>query len=161
MAVQQAPPSLGFSRQEHWSGLPFPSPMHESEKWNRSCSVMSDSSQPHGLQPTRLPRPWDFLGKSTAVRCHRLLRSNRKFEVADAWYFTRFISRSYIHLWGGISNISYLCKLYPISKMPSLAMKSGISSQIGHFLFSYLVYRGASSQAFQSCRYFTHACVSQ
>ena len=23
----QAPPSLGFSRQEHWSGLPFPSPM--------------------------------------------------------------------------------------------------------------------------------------
>ena len=27
-----APPSLGFSRQEHWSGLPFPSPMHASEK---------------------------------------------------------------------------------------------------------------------------------
>ena len=25
-------PSLGFSRQEHWSELPFPSPMHESEK---------------------------------------------------------------------------------------------------------------------------------
>ena len=24
--------SLGLSRQEHWSGLPFPSPMHESEK---------------------------------------------------------------------------------------------------------------------------------
>ena len=28
----QAPPSLGFSRQEHWSGLPFPSPVHESEE---------------------------------------------------------------------------------------------------------------------------------
>ena len=27
-AAHQAPPSLGFSRQEHWSGLPFPSPMH-------------------------------------------------------------------------------------------------------------------------------------
>ena len=26
MAAHQAPPSLGFSRQEHWSGLPFPSP---------------------------------------------------------------------------------------------------------------------------------------
>ena len=25
-------PSLGFSRQEHWSGLPFSYPMHESEK---------------------------------------------------------------------------------------------------------------------------------
>ena len=32
MAAHQAPPSLGFYRQEHWSGLPFPPPMHESEK---------------------------------------------------------------------------------------------------------------------------------
>ena len=32
MAAHQAPLSLGFSRQEHWSGLPFPSPMRESEK---------------------------------------------------------------------------------------------------------------------------------
>ena len=27
MAAHQAPPSLGFSRQEYWSGLPFPSPI--------------------------------------------------------------------------------------------------------------------------------------
>ena len=32
MAAHQATLSLGFSRQEHWSGLPFPSPTHESEK---------------------------------------------------------------------------------------------------------------------------------
>ena len=31
-AAHQAPPSLGLSRQEHWSGLPLPSPMHESGK---------------------------------------------------------------------------------------------------------------------------------
>ena len=31
-AAHQAPLSLGFSRQEYWSGLPFRSPMHESEK---------------------------------------------------------------------------------------------------------------------------------
>ena len=31
-AAYQVPPSLGFSWQEHWSGLPFPSPMHESKK---------------------------------------------------------------------------------------------------------------------------------
>ena len=43
MAAHQAPPSLGFSRQEHWSGLPFPSPMHESEKSKRSRLVVSDS----------------------------------------------------------------------------------------------------------------------
>ena len=42
-AAYQAPPSMGFSRQEYWSGLPFPSPMHESEKWKWSHSVMSDS----------------------------------------------------------------------------------------------------------------------
>ena len=34
--------------------------MHESEKWKWSRSVVSDSSQPHGLQPTRLLCPWDF-----------------------------------------------------------------------------------------------------
>ena len=43
-AAHQASLSLGFSRQEHWSGLPFPSPMHESEKLKGSRSVMSDSS---------------------------------------------------------------------------------------------------------------------
>ena len=74
MAAHQAPPSLGFSRQEHWSGLPFPFPMHESEKWEWSCSVVSDSLRPHGLQPTRLLRPWDSPGKSTGVGCHCLLR---------------------------------------------------------------------------------------
>ena len=31
-AAYQASPSMGFSWQEHWSGLPFPSPMHETEK---------------------------------------------------------------------------------------------------------------------------------
>ena len=46
-AAHQAPPSLGFSRQEHWSGLPFPSPVHESEKgkwkWSRVlCPTLCD-----------------------------------------------------------------------------------------------------------------------
>ena len=76
MAAHQAPQSLGFSRQEHWSGLPFPSPMRKSKKWKWSRSVVSDSSQPHGLQPTRLLHPWDFPGKSTGVGCHCLLRCN-------------------------------------------------------------------------------------
>ena len=45
-AAQQAPPSLGFSRQEYWSGLPFPSSMYESEKRKWSRSVVSDSATP-------------------------------------------------------------------------------------------------------------------
>ena len=43
MAAHQALPSLGFSRQEHWSGLQFPPPVHESEKWKWSHSVVSYS----------------------------------------------------------------------------------------------------------------------
>ena len=64
-AAHQAPLSLGFSRQEHWSGLPFASPMHKSEKWKQSPSVVSDSLWSRGLQPARLLHPWDFPGKST------------------------------------------------------------------------------------------------
>ena len=67
-------PSLGFSRQEHWSGLPFPSPMHESEKWKWSCSVVSDSWRPHGLQPTRPLPSMGFSRQEYGVGCHCLLR---------------------------------------------------------------------------------------
>ena len=37
-------------------------------------SVVSDSLQPCGLQPSRLPRPWDSPGKNTEVGCHFLLQ---------------------------------------------------------------------------------------
>ena len=40
----------------------------------RSCSVVSDSLRPLGLQPTRLLHPWDFPGKNTGVGCHFLLQ---------------------------------------------------------------------------------------
>ena len=45
-----------------------------SEKWKWSHSVVSDSSRPHGLQPTKLLCPWNFPGKSTGVGCHCLLQ---------------------------------------------------------------------------------------
>ena len=63
-AAQQASLSLGFSRQEHWSGLPFPSPMRESEKWSevaKSCPTLSDpmdcslpGSSIHGIFQARV-----------------------------------------------------------------------------------------------------------
>ena len=46
-AAHEAPPSLGFSRQEHWSGLPFPSPMKvksESEV-AESCPTLCDAME--------------------------------------------------------------------------------------------------------------------
>ena len=56
-AAHQAPPSMGFSRQEHWSGFPFPSPMQESEsEVTQSRPTLSDpmdcslpGSSTHGL----------------------------------------------------------------------------------------------------------------
>ena len=60
MESHQAPPSLGFSRQEHWSGLPFPSPMRESEV-AQSCPTLRnpmDGSLPgssvHGIFQARV-----------------------------------------------------------------------------------------------------------
>ena len=66
--AHQAPLSMGFPREEQWSGLPFPSPMPESEV-AQSCPTLSD---PHGPQPTRPLHPWDFPGKSTGVGCLHL-----------------------------------------------------------------------------------------
>ena len=37
-------------------------------------SVVSDSVRPHRWQPTRLPHPWDSLGKNTGEGCHFLLQ---------------------------------------------------------------------------------------
>ena len=57
-AAHQAPTSLGFSRQERWSGLPFPSPMHESEKWKWSrfptIPTISERRGYNSLLPSRL-----------------------------------------------------------------------------------------------------------
>ena len=84
MAAHQAPPSLGFSRQEHWSGLPFPSPMRESEA-AQSCPTLShpmDCSPPgssvHGIFQVRVLEwgaiafssiPPLLLGKHWSVSC--------------------------------------------------------------------------------------------
>ena len=38
------------------------------------CTVVSDSWQPHGVQPSRLLCPWDSPGKNTGVGCHFLLQ---------------------------------------------------------------------------------------
>ena len=60
MVAHQAPPSLGFPRQEHWSGLPFPFPMRESEV-AQLCPSLSDpldgslpGSSVHGIFQARV-----------------------------------------------------------------------------------------------------------
>ena len=59
------------------SGVP------ERIEWNNSTyiSCLSNSSRPHGLQPTRLLHPWDSACKSTGVGCHCLLCF-----LSTSWY---------------------------------------------------------------------------
>ena len=79
----QVPLSMGFSRQEYWRGLLFPSPgdlpasgIETSPTVTSiaqvSCSVVSDSLRPHGLQQARLPCP-----SSTPGVCSNSCPSNR------------------------------------------------------------------------------------
>ena len=51
MAAHQAPPSLGFSRQEHWSGLPFPSPMHKVKSQGEVAQPCPTLSNPMDCSP--------------------------------------------------------------------------------------------------------------
>ena len=91
-AAHQAPPSLRFSRQEHWSGLPFPSPMHESEKWkwsHSSCPTLSepmDCSLPgspvHGVFQARVLE-WGAIAFSNIETSYR----QRKYWSVDNSYF--------------------------------------------------------------------------
>ena len=71
-AAHQAPLSLGFSRQEHWSGLPFPSPMHESE--SEVAQLRSTLLDPMDCSLPGSSIHGDFPGKSTGVGCHCLLQ---------------------------------------------------------------------------------------
>ena len=81
--IDGSPPgsaSLGFSRQEHWSGLPFPSPMRESED-AQLCLTLSDPmdcSLPgfsiHGIFQARVLEWEKKKKKSTGVGCHCLLQ---------------------------------------------------------------------------------------
>ena len=78
-AAHQASQSLGFSRQEHWSGLPFPSPMHESEKWKvkvKSLSHVRPSATPWTAAYQTSPSMgfsrqeyWSGVPSPSAVRC--------------------------------------------------------------------------------------------
>ena len=65
--------------------------------WNMTtaaaaASVVSDSSWPHGLQPSRLLCPWDFPGKNTGAGCHCLLQEHDepspKSSCSKQWTFT-------------------------------------------------------------------------
>ena len=78
--AHQAPPSLGFSRQEHWSGLPSPSPMCESEV-TQLCLTLSDpmdcsppGSSVHGIFQARVLE-WVAIAFSKMTNLDSVLKS--------------------------------------------------------------------------------------
>ena len=86
-----APPSLGFSRQQRGSGLPFPSPMHESEKSKvKSLSHVWLLATPW-TAACQAPPSTGFSRQSTGVGCRCLLQ----------WFFefSALITMSSCHLW--------------------------------------------------------------
>ena len=69
--IDGSPLSLGFSRQEHWSGLPFPPPVHESEsEVAQSCLTLRD--------PMNCSLPGSSVHRILQARvgCHCLLQSS-------------------------------------------------------------------------------------
>ena len=92
---------------------------------------MSDSVRPHGLQPTRLLRPWDSPGKNTGVGCHFLLQCMKvKREVAQSCptpsdpmdcsppgSSTNGISQARVLEWGAIAFSDYMIIKYEISRL--------------------------------------------
>ena len=72
-SISQAPPKkkkMCLKPKEAYQALCF----YLSESESVSHSVVSNSLRPHGLQPTRLLRLWNFPGKNTGVGCHFLLQ---------------------------------------------------------------------------------------
>ena len=93
-------PGILQARTLEWVAISF------SNAWKWSRLAMSDSSRPHGLQPTRLLHPWDFPGKSTGVGCHRLLRLHlqgswkaRSFEMVQ-FYVGKNKQLTYVYMYG-------------------------------------------------------------
>ena len=110
-AAYHAPPSLGFSRHEHWSGLPFPSPMHETENESevvKSCPTLSnpmDCSPPgssiHGIFQARVlewgaitfsrwhATIWKYNWPSNGRKQAQLWQPNKSQQWRRCCYFSR------------------------------------------------------------------------
>ena len=69
-ATQTLLPSYNFTTLQGWPPKPSNQTSAAAAKSLQSCPTV----QPYRRQPTRLPRPWNSLGKNTGVGCHFLLQ---------------------------------------------------------------------------------------
>ena len=101
MAAHQAPPSLGFSRQEHWSGLPFPSPMHESEIESEVAPLCPTLSNPMDCS---LPGS-SIHGFSNPIKQQLLLTSPKKKDNLDLVFCQIYLGQKKVHFYGHFQDI--------------------------------------------------------
>ena len=86
-AAHQAPPSMGLSRQEYWSGLPLPSPMcilpsHKKEWNNAICSNMDG--------------PRDFYTKWSESERERLSQKEILHGIVYMWHLKKWYKWTYL-----------------------------------------------------------------
>ena len=141
-AAHQAPLSLGFSREEHWSGLPFPSPMYESEsEVAQSCPTLSDpmdcslpGSSIHGIFQARV-----------RVGCHCLVYQFMEILHVFVYYFciphfTVLFNEFQLFFWWHLQD--FLC-------IVSCQLQTVIVLLLLHFRFSFFFLSHCYRQDFQ------------
>ena len=155
-AAHQAPPSMGFSRQEYWSGVPLPSPPSITGDTQLLCHtglMLSSFSPPTLWDPMDCNSPrssvcGDSPGKNTGVGCHCLLQCMKvksESEVAQSCptlsdpmdhgppgSSVHGIFQARVLEWGAIafsifSSRSRLCPPSPFSSIPNSVNLFGYS----------------------------------
>ena len=148
MAAQQAPPSLGFSRQELWSGLPFPSPMHKSEsEVAQSCPTLNDpmdcgppGSSIHGIFQARVLE-WGAIAFSGNVPLVSLIFLKRSLvfpiplfsSISLHWSLRKTFLSLFVILWNSAFRWIYLSFSLPFTSLLFSAICKASSDN--HFAF--------------------------
>ena len=100
---------------------------------------MPDSQRPHGLQPTRLFRPWDFPGKNTGVGCHCLLHLTHEIGLRKEIKVTLIGKEVKLSLFADVM-IVYIKNLQKLlGLMSKLSSSQHTRSMDKHLLYSYIL----------------------
>ena len=123
--------SLGFSRQEYWSGLPFPSPMHESEKWKWSRSVVPQFLPIHfpcAWKP--FPNIWELLNTNWMIE--ELKEKSLVYRIFVKSLVTHIFSE--LFLYNSLDlDITSLPPSLPVSHTCTLILNLTLSSSLSFY----------------------------
>ena len=114
MAVHQTSPSLGFSRQEHWSGLPFPSPMTNLDSILKSRDITS-STKAHLVKAMTFPVVMCGCESWTIKKT-----DHWRIDAFELWCWRRLLRVPWT---ARISNLSILKEISPEYSLEGLMLK--------------------------------------